>query len=372
MSPLRIALVITELEVGGAEQCLVRLATGLDRGRFEPVVYSLAPWPPAGRDQLVRSLVDAAVEVHSLEARGVRHFLPALRRLTGFLRQQRPHLVQSFLFHANVLGQLAARRANVRHAIMGIRVADPTWWRGLVERLLTRRASGVVCVSQGVADYCREQHKLTASKLVVIPNGIDADALARIQPAELSALGVLPGRKALTFIGRLERQKDPGWLIAVARVMLPKLPQHDLVVVGEGAERKRLESAARSLSIADRVHFAGWRPDALAILAASQVLLLTSRHEGMPNVVLEAMALGKPVVATRAEGVMELLGAAADEQTAAWGDTESFAARIVSLANDPAACNRLGRVNQARVTEYFSLPAMVAAYEKLYSGLAAV
>ena len=368
MTPLRIALVITELEVGGAEQSLVRLATGLDRARFEPVVYSLAPLPPAGKDQLVRTLAEARIEVQSLGARRWWQFVSATRRLAGLLARQQPQIVQSFLFHANVVGVLAARRAKVPHVLLGIRVADPSWWRGMLERSLAGCASGIVCVSQAVADFCRRRHKFPAGKLVVIPNGIDVEQIGRTPPIDPASLGIPAGRKVLVFIGRLARQKDPGWLFRIASAALARLPNHDLVIVG--GERSRVEEEVQLLSLQDRIRATGWRPDAQAILAASQILLLTSQYEGMPNVVLEAMALGKPVMASRVEGVVELLGPAAQEQTAAWRDTDVFVEQLVALALDPARCEQLGKLNQARAREHFAAQQMVAGYARLYQGLA--
>ena len=118
------------------------------------------------------------------------------------------------------------------------------------------------------------------------------------------------------------------------------------------------------------MHVVGWRPDAASILAASQILLLTSRYEGMPNVVLEAMALGKPVMASRVQGVVELLGPAAAEQTAPWSDTAAFVQKLVPLARDSVRCEQLGQINQGRAREQFSIERMIGAYAQLYEGLA--
>lgn len=370
MPALRIALVITELDVGGAEQSLVRLATGLDRERFSPVVYSLAPLPPTGKDRLVQALRDSDIQVHSLRVRRWWQCRHAVAELTRLLRQHEPQVVQSFLFHANMVGAWAAKRAHVPHWLLGVRVADPTWWRGRIERWAAGHASGVVCVSQAVADHCRDRHGFPASKLIVIPNGIEGDMLSAAPPVNPSVLGIAPARKLLAFIGRLERQKDPRWLLEIAQHALRQLPDHELVIVGDGPLRPELERTAGTLPESDRIRFLGWRADATNILAASQMLLLTSEHEGMPNVVLEAMALAKPVVATRAEGVTELLGAASDVQSAGWRDTSDYVAKLVAIARDPALCEQLAKSNQARVREHFSTGAMVAAYSRLYERLA--
>jgi starch synthase (maltosyl-transferring) len=370
MPVIRVAFVITELEVGGAEQALVRLACGLDRNRFQPVVYSLAPLPPAGMDRLVQALTNVGIEVHSLEASRWWQFPAALRKLADHFGRQQPHIVQSFLFHANVVAALAARTAKVPHILLGIRVADPSWWRGRVERSRAHHASRVVCVSQAVADFCRERHQFPAGKLIVIPNGIDTAVVSSTPPADLTSLGVSPHRRALVFIGRLDHQKDPQWLLEIAQVALPKLPQHELLIVGDGPLRKLLEASASRGGFGDRVHFLLWRSDALTILAASDLLLLTSRYEGMPNVILEAMALAKPVIASRTQGVAELLGPLADEQTAPWRDTQGFVQRLIAMAGDPQRAAAVGVQNQSRAREEFSVAGTVDAYARLYEGLA--
>ena len=119
----------------------------------------------------------------------------------------------------------------------------------------------------------------------------------------------------VTFVGRLEKQKGVNWLIESAPLWLAELPDCHLLLVGDGPMRATLESAAAASGLGERIHFAGWRADVPEILAASDLLVLPSAWEGMPNVVLEAMASRRPVVATDVEGVRELLGPGADLQT---------------------------------------------------------
>ena len=174
-----------------------------------------------------------------------------------------------------------------------------------------------------VAEFSAKRAGLPPEKLVVIPNGIDLDKYPARQPADLRAFGIAAGRRAVTFVGRLEPQKGVDWLIATAPHWLAKLPDCDLLLVGDGPLRPSLEAAAKAAGIADRVHFAGWRPDVPEILAASSLLVLPSLWEGMPNVVLEAMASRLPVVASDVEGVRELLGPNAARQTVAHGDSRA-------------------------------------------------
>ncbi|MCY2991942.1 MAG: glycosyltransferase [Planctomycetota bacterium] len=362
---IRVALVITELNVGGAERCLVNLATGLDRTRFEPAVYSLAPRPAADRDGLVRSLDAVGVPVQFLGVTSVRQAFSATRRLRMLWGQQQPHLVQSFLFHANVVATLAAQTLPGICIVTGIRVADPTRWRQWLERWISRRVQRIVCVSRSVADFC-QQAGLPAEKLVVVSNGIETSAYPASGPASLSALGIKPDRQIIACVARLHPQKGVDWLLSFSRRWLDQLPHHDLLLVGDGPQRQALQQMAVSLGIDARVHFTGWRPDVPQILAASALLVLPSRWEGMPNVMLEAMATALPIVAVRTQGVDELLGPLAEPQSVALGDRDGFVAKLVRVGQDAAEAAELGRRNRERVIQHFSLSAMVAAYERLY------
>jgi len=367
----RIALATTELAVGGAERCLVNLALGLDRRRFAPEVYSLRPAPDECGATLVTLLREAGIPVHFLNARSRWQFVSAIGRFRRLLVRQRPVLLQSFLFHANVVGVLAARLARVPCILTGIRVADRRQGRQRLERWLAGRVDRMVCVSQSVADFSREVAHLPAAKLVVIPNGIATERYLHVAPATAAQLGLRADRRVLLSIGRLDRQKGFDHLLQLASRFLPALPQHDLVIVGSGPESDRLNAQATALGLRDRVHLLGWKaPEQIpAILAASDVVLIPSRWEGMPNVLLEAMAAARPVVATAVEGVCEVLGPLAPRQTSEVGDDAEFVDRVVGLARPTEGELDWGTLNRERVAQHFSLAAMIGQYENLFLSL---
>ncbi len=368
---LRVALAITELEVGGAERCLVNLALGLARTRFEPVVYSLAPRPAEGKAALVRSLEAAGVPVRFVGVHRPRQILSAVRRLRKMLIEQSPHILQSFLFHANIVATLAAWRAGVPVVVTGIRVTDPSRWRHLAERFICRRVDRIVCVSQAVAEYVCKTAGMPQEKLITIPNGIELSRFPAVECVDLQELGVPNGRRAIIYVGRLDHQKGVDWLLSLMPDVLAQLPSHDLLIVGDGPQRSALEVQAKSLGIAERVHFAGWREDVPAILASCDLLVLPSRWEGMPNALLEAMATGLPVVAANVAGVAEILGNLAEDQAVTVADIPGFQRKIVGILQDPRRAEQLGQYNRQRVAESFSLMAMVKAYERLYESLTA-
>ena len=370
MAKLRIALCITDLEVGGAEKALVELATRLDRDRFEPAVYCLGPRPSSLENSCVPPLEDAQIQVHCLGARGSWNFLRTVGRLRQLLAEQPPDLVQTFLFHANILGRIAARRAGVRWVVSGIRVAErQRRWHLWLDRLTAGRVDRHVCVSRAVARFSAARAGLPEEKLVVIPNGIDLQKYPARLAADLRSCGVEPGHRVVSYVGRLDRQKGLRWLIRTAAVWLKRLPDCDLLLVGKGPERSKLERFCRGLGIARRVHFAGWRRDVPEILAASDLLVLPSKWEGMPNVVLEAMASRLPVLATDVEGVRELLGPDADAQTIGYGDSEALVEKIVARMSDPQSGAKLGERNRLRAEREFTSARMVTAYQGLWASL---
>ncbi len=371
MKPRQIALCITDLDCGGAERALMELAIRVDRQRFAPMVYCLAGWPQDSARSLVPRLQSAGVTTYFLGGRSNWQFPAALWRLTGWLKQQMPQLLQCFLFHANFLGRIAARLAGVPHVVCSIRVAEREHrWHLWLDRLTDRLVDRHVCVSQAVAQFSAHTARLPQHKLVVIPNGVDCARLAAARPADLTAFGIPPACRAVVAIGRLEPQKGFPWLLTHARRWLAAVDDCHLLIVGEGPLRPALQRVICGLGdLGRRVHLAGWRADVPEILAASSLLVLSSRWEGMPNVVLEAMAAGVPVVATDVEGVRELLGPTADWQTAPPDDPEQFAQKIMAILAQPDLAERLAAANRRRAQAEFNIEKMVQRYQQLWESL---
>ncbi|MGD9645947.1 MAG: glycosyltransferase [Pirellulales bacterium] len=359
---------ITELEPGGAERMLVELAVRLDRRRFVPRMYVLAPRPQARHDELVARLDAAAVPTTFLGVTRGWQAPAAIARLAALWRRDRPALVQSFLFHANVVSRLAARAARVSPVVSGLRVAEPARrWRLRVDRATSRFVDRYVAVSQAVAEQAVGAGGLPAEKVIVIPNGVDLARFDDTRPIDPQMLGVTPRKQFFVYIGRLEEQKRPAWLLRLLPEVFEQLPDHEVVVIGEGPLRAALKALAGELSIASRVHFVARRDDVPAVLAAADALVLPSAWEGMPNVVLEAMAAGRPVVACDVAGVRELLGPGAP-QIARPDDPRGFAERLVAIGRNPAENRAIGAENRRRAAT-FGLQRMVGAYEQLWSEL---
>ena len=226
-----------------------------------------------------------------------------------------------------------------------------------------------MCVSHSVAEHCHTREGIPADKLLVIPNGLEIPAMAMENSVCWSQLGLSEKSRVLLFVGRLTEQKGiVEFMTRVAPDLLKRLPDHHLVLMGDGEQAAQLRSLVERAELAARVHLVGWQPQAAGWMRAAELLVLPTRYEGMPNVILEAMAVGKPVVSFNVDGVRELLGAATESaaQIVSPLDWSALADAIVALANDRDLQLRCGQANVARVQQHFQLADQLARYEQLY------
>ncbi|MEK6237753.1 MAG: glycosyltransferase [Planctomycetales bacterium] len=367
-----IAFCITELEVGGAERCLTELAIGLPRDRFQPTVYSLASRPTDDQAELVRRLENRGIPVEFLNARSQLSFPVVVGKLVARLRRNRPRILHSFLYHANVVGAVAGKLAGVPRIASGIRVADgQSRFRLWLERTTSRFVHRHACVSESVADFCKRRISLAPERLEVIPNSVDISRFAEAKPIDPAKLGISSSRRFVVCVGRLDHQKGADVLVRHAGDWLSQTPEHDLLMVGKGPCLQALRRQVDASSLADRIHFVGWRSEIPEILAASDVLVLPSQWEGMPNVILEAMAAGKPVVVNDVEGVREAVGPLDESQVIDPKDHAAFSQAVATFCCNPDLARDRGKKNQQRIAENFTVSVMIQRYLEFYDRLLA-
>jgi glycosyltransferase involved in cell wall biosynthesis len=365
MPPVRLAFCITELDAGGAERALSQLVLGLDRTAWEPKVFCLGPPGP-----FAGVLQDDGVSVRCFDAVHQWDAPRVLWQLRRELSAWRPQLLQTFLFHANILGRLAGRRAGVPRIVCGQRVAERrTSWHGRLDRWTDRWVDRHVCVSQGVAEFCEHVVGLPREKLHVIPNGIEYERFATASPIDWTELGLPRDAQVVLCIGRLEPQKGIDDLLTAWADVVPAHPSAHLVIVGDGPDRATLERQAEGLALRARVHFLGRRDDVPRFLQGAVGLALPSRWEGMPNVVLEAMAAAKPVVATQVEGTAELVVPERTGWLVPVSHPPALASALRELLNHPERATNFGVEAQRLSKSQFAADKIVAAYDRLYREL---
>ena len=371
---MRIDLVITELFVGGAERCLTELAIGLQQSGDEVRVFSLGRLPTGQQASLVDRLRGEGIEVVAGESDRAIELPKCYRRLKTWLARRPADVCQTFLYHANVLGTGAARAAGVPHCVGGLRVAETRWLRCRIEMAAARRMDRLVCVSEQVREFAHCQLRCPPSQTAVISNGVDTTRFANASPVQWHDFGWPNDAVVSLFVGRLHPQKGLELLQRQIDRIAPANSKYRLLIVGSGPLQSPLQRWCERIG-AQRVQLLPWQPDVAPLMRAARVLVLPSYYEGMPNVVMEAMAASRPVVCSRVEGTAELFAhqqGSADgrtQQTFTPGSEAEMALRLETFLADKTLAGQVGAENQVHVRQHFSIPAMVDAYRSLYRDL---
>jgi glycosyltransferase involved in cell wall biosynthesis len=363
--PKRLLFLIDELDIGGTEQQLFELIKRLDRRKYAPMVCCFRP----GR---------VAKEI---EATGVRVFTVRKRAKVDFglvftlwrlMRREQIDLVQTYLFTANTWGRLAAIFARVPIIVSSERNVD-MWeepYKPLLGRVLDHWTHYTIANSQAVKDYLVSKG-LARAKVRVVYNGVDPRRFdgpdsSRAIKAEF---GISQHHCVVCLVARLEPQKDPYTFLRAAALLAEKISNLSFLVIGGGSLQSDLEQEARTLGIAERVVFTGPRRDVPRLLAACDVSVMSSLKEGMSNTILESMAAGKPIVATRVGGNAELIQDGETGLLVPTRDPATLAAAVQKILIDPTLTKRMGLQAKSRIAQLFSVDAMVEATERLYDEL---
>ena len=360
---------ITELDIGGAQTALLRLLGGLDRDRFRPAVACLFN----GDGTVAQRIRFLGIPVTDLRMTA-KWRLDALWRLYRLLRQRRPDILHTWMFHANFPGRLLGRLAGVPIIITSRRNEDIGGvLRERLNRWTARLDDRVIAVCEVARRAEIERARVSPDHVVTIYNGIDVERFSAIGAESgirvRQEFGIPAGVPLIGAVGRLHPQKDFAGLLQSMAAVQKHISPARLLLTGEGELRDDLETQARSLGISEIVTFAGFRSDVPEILAACDVFVLPSLWEGLPNVVLEAMALGLAVVATRVGGVPEIVIDGETGLLVPPGEPETLAEALVRLLRDPDLRSRMGRAGRRRVEQRFSASQMVCETEALYEAL---
>ena len=358
----KVLYLITELDPGGAERALYALATRIDRRKYEPMVVCLT-----GRGKIGASLEEADVEVIYLDMKSPWDF-GAWFRLRALLGERRPNILHAFLFHGNMAAKLAGIGQRPGRIICSVRVDEPRWWHLYSDRLTRGLVDVVTCVSEATRRYTHKHTKIPLNKLVVIPNGVDPEQCDMPLMAAPDAWRFPPEAPVVAWVGRLSEQKDPCLLLRAASCVLKEIPETIFAFAGTGPLAETCQAEAARLDIAERVRWLGWLDDIRPLLARMDVMALTSKWEGMPNVLLEAMACRKPVVATEVGGCPEIVVHGKTGFLVPWNDPQAFADRLVRLLSSDPLRTDFGTAARDRVEQKFSIQSMVEANERLYEG----
>ena len=358
---ISLELLIPTLVQSGAEKQLVLLATGLPREVFDVRVTCLTAGGP-----YEESLRAANIPVTILGKRF--QFDPfAFLQLRRHLRARQPDILHTWLFAANSYGRLALPRGASTRVIVSERCVD-SWksWQLRVDRQLVGRTDCLVGNSQAVVDFYRPLGYPDA-KLRVIPNGVEVpQPPTQSREAFLRELKLPADAQVVMAVGRLAPQKRVADLIWSAQLLRQADPRAYLVIIGDGPLRSSLEQYAREVEVTLHVRFLGHRPDAASLLHHADLVWLGSEFEGMSNSLMEAMACGRPIVATTIPPNQELIQHGVHGYLVNVGDSAGFAQFSLKLMHDPDLANRFGNAARLKVDTELSVSRMVERHIALY------
>ena len=377
----RVVHVITLLEWGGAQENTLYTVGHLDPERFERV---LVAGPGGMLDPEARSLADVRYLTVPALAREVRpaRDLRAFFALRSLFREEkrtaggRPLIVHTHSSKAGILGRAAARAAGadvILHTIHGYGFNDTqpaavnVFYKRL-ERLAAGWTDSLIAVSHENARTGARERIFPPEKCRVIRSGFDTAVFFRgSRAAGRKLIGVEESVPLVGTIAVFKPQKAPADFVEVARLVASKVPDARFVMVGDGDMRAGVERKISSAGLSGRFHMMGWRPEIPDLLAAFDVFLLTSRWEGLPKVVPQALIAGTPVVATGVDGTGEVVDDGRDGFLAKPGDVESMAGKVVGLLSGGRLPGVPGK--RDRLAREFDRDGMVRAQEQLYGEL---
>ena len=373
----RLLLVGSQMTTGGAQRALLQLAQCFhDRGYSVIAAFFydkdgiFEDWQKAYPFELVN--LDAWDKHEKKLSRFLRLF-KGLQKLYCLIRKEKISFVISFTHHSNLLAIPMAWMAGVpvrvathRGKIYGF----PRWQEKLHTRMINSGiASALLAVSESTRKDAIEEG-VEPERVFVIPNGVDSPDLDEKAGCQVrQSLGIRSDQKVFFYAGRLNYEKGPDLLLKAFAEVINAVPDSILLLAGDGPMRLELEELAQSLKISERIIFLGVRNDVPELMAAADVFVLSSRTEGMPNAVLEAMALSTPVVAFEVGGVRDLLQDGVTGKFSLPADPNSLARSMIELGHDEEKRRKLALAGKKFVDENYRLDKVCKMYEDFLSSL---
>jgi glycosyltransferase involved in cell wall biosynthesis len=370
--PIRIFHLIAGLETGGTEMMLYKVLSHLNPELFKCKVLVMIPPGPLGA-----KIASLGIPVESLRMTRSVPNMSALFQLVQLLRQERPDVLQTWMYHADLLGGIAGKMAGIRRVVWNVRQSANLRGNGLLTTsvvlacgLFSRSLPLRIICNSRAAVRIHENLGYTVRRMRVIPNGFDLEMFAPDQNARSSViaeLGLPLDSRLLGHVARLDPAKDHENLFSAFRIVASRNPKAHLLCVGRGVTlaNKTLAGMANKTGFSDRCHLLGERLDIPRLTAALDIALSSSYAEGFPNSIGEAMACGVPCVATNVGDSASLVGDSGRVVEAR--RPAELAQAICSLLElSLGELGKLGESARNRVRAEFAIKRIAEAYEQLY------
>ena len=365
----------------GPERQMLQLAKHMRREGFQ--LEMLVLYRRKGAMPLIHPLIEKARN-HGLKAEqleGKAKLSPkAIFYIAQRLKRERFSLIHTHGYKANILGAIAAKLAGVR-SVATVHLHTETSHRlrlyRIIDLLALRFFPKVIAVSESLRQYLIAA-SLPPKKVVTVHNAVDlgiftSDVSSHNDKALKNRLGISSDQHIVSIIGRLASQKGHYYFLESAKRVAEVLPETRFLVVGDGPLREELEGLSLSLGIAQAVRFLGYRQDIATLMGMSDVIVMPSLREGLPYVLLEALALARPVVGTQMGGIPEVIKHGETGFLVPPKDSEGLAEAIIRVLRNPEEAARLGARGRELVSREFNVETMVqkvaAVYAEILSGV---
>lgn len=363
MHKVKILSIITGLNTGGAEMMLYKTIKNIDRSKFEPVVVSLLPGGAVSE-----YIKKENIPVYSLDLNGAKSLIKSSMRLKKIIKKHKPMIIHSYMFHADMLARVIGKISKVPIIISSVRNENIGGKnRERIMKLTDKLTDCVTVVCQAAAIKLIDSKVIKKEKTQVIYNGIELEWFNENEAKENS--DDIAGFNILS-IGRLHKQKNFPLLIESIADLVTSYPSIKVFIAGEGEDSEKIEKVVKENDLDNHISLLGRRSDINELLNKSDLFVLPSFWEGMPNVVLEAMAASKPVVCTDVGGASEIIENGKTGYLIPSNDKNSMKKTIIKIIKmkkgDRVIMGNLGR---KRVEESFSIEETVKQTESLYEML---
>ncbi len=368
MKRIRILFIVNGFAIGGGELKLLELVEQIQLNysdRFEVFICSVGQGGPM--EDRFRALAPTWI----FEKKNA-YDLSQIWKVIRLIRDRRIDLVQTTLFYADVIGALAARIAGVRHVVSWEAITQPYAKKHLLAyRLAAKWFSRSVAVSHTIQQQVTDMRRVDPRKAMTIHYGVDTDLFKQNtnRAAVRKSLSLCPDTQILGTVARFTEQKGHCYLLDAAPDIVRSHPNVRFVFAGDGPLRTSIEAQADRLGVKSHCCFLGFRSDVTDLLNAFDVFVLPSLYEGLPNVVLEAMACGLPVVATAVDGTPEAVRHGVTGFLVPPKDPGALANALIRLLEDENIVRLMGRNGRLRAEEVFSLDGQVRQFIHLYEQL---
>jgi len=354
--------------VGGTERALLELIKRIDRTRFDILVCSLKK--EGSFAEKIKEHTDGFYCLELSESGGIKaslNFLPALISLFFLIRCTKPDIIHSFLFRANIIGRLAGRLAGVKNIISSIRVIEADKpLKHFLDRITSSLVTVYTAVSGAARNFTIQQIGLSPDKIITIQNGIDCSLV------EKTFYGEFKTNKAkvnIGLFGRLDKQKGHLVLLNAVKKLISKEKEIQVFFFGEGPDGDNLREFVTKEGLSEYINFMGATDNIYNCILQMDIIAIPSLWEGLPNILLESMVLGRPVIASRIDGITEVVTNNINVLLFNPGNEDELSEAIQRLICDRNLADKLGANARIHVVNNFPIEKSVQKTTELYLDL---